>query len=202
MLPCAPVLEAQCATFLHLISFNGVCSCAAVEREWTKALCGSDSSALASLNAAMKRIDLTCLIASPIVVGLLAQHGGGLPPMAAATLGLLAWNLVSWAPEVMLLRLAQRRSPALAADKKTTAAPHSATSTSASSRAHLGWRQRLQGGLGRQASAWGLYARQPAAAAALALALLYLTVLSWGTLMTAYVKSLGLPEAELATCRG
>jgi iron-regulated transporter 1 len=173
-----------------------------VEREWTKALCGSDSSALASLNAAMKRIDLTCLIASPIVVGLLAQNGGGLPPMAAATLGLLAWNLVSWAPEVLLLRLAQRRSPALAADKKAAAAPDSTRSSSASSGAKLGWRERLLAGLRRQAGAWGLYARQPAAAAALALALLYLTVLSWGTLMTAYVKSLGLPGAELAVYRG
>lgn len=39
----------------------------AVEREWTKALCGGDSHALAALNAGMKRIDLTCLIASPIL---------------------------------------------------------------------------------------------------------------------------------------
>lgn len=45
----------------------------AVEREWTKALCGSDSEVLARLNAAMKRIDLTCLIASPILVGLVMQ---------------------------------------------------------------------------------------------------------------------------------
>ena len=173
-----------------------------MEREWTKTLCGSDSAALASLNAAMKRIDLTCLIASPILVGLLAQHGGGLPPMAAATLGLLAWNLASWAPEVLLLRLAQRHSPELAADKTRAAAPDTNSSSTTSISGVLGWHQRLLAALRRQAAAWGLYARQPAAAAALALALLYLTVLSWGTLMTAYVKSLGLPEAELAVYRG
>ena len=88
-----------------------------MEREWTKALCGADTAALASLNAAMKRIDLACLIASPIMVGLLMQHRLGAPPMVAATLALLTWNLVAWGPEVVLLRYAQRRSAALAADK-------------------------------------------------------------------------------------
>ncbi|PRW32971.1 TPR repeat-containing isoform B [Chlorella sorokiniana] len=111
-------------------------SALSVEREWTKALCGSDSAALAHLNAAMKRIDLTCLIASPILVGLVMQHAGEQSMgVVAATLVLLGWNL-------------------------------------------------------------------PTAAAALALALLYFTVLSFGTLMTAYLKSLGLPEAELAVYRG
>ena len=43
----------------------------AVEREWTKALSCGDSAALAEMNAVMKRIDLTCLIASPVAVGLL-----------------------------------------------------------------------------------------------------------------------------------
>lgn len=51
---------------------------AAVEREWTKALCGNDSAALSRLNAAMKRIDLTCLIASPILVGTRHVDNGGI----------------------------------------------------------------------------------------------------------------------------
>ena len=57
---------------MHVQTMHYPHACA-VEREWTKALCGSDSEALAQLNAAMKRIDLTCLIASPILVGLVMQ---------------------------------------------------------------------------------------------------------------------------------
>ena len=180
-----------------------------MEREWTKALCGGDSAALASLNAAMKRIDLCCLIASPIMIGLVMQHAGG-PPMVAATLVLLVWNLASLLPEVLLLRYAQRCSPALTADKAVATGAASTSSdidnpTAASSRQGGNgggmWRHLLRP-LQLQAHAWALYAQQPAAAAALALALLYLTIMSWGTLMTAYLKTLGLPESELALYRG
>ena len=212
-----------------------------MEREWTRALCGGDSQALAALNAAMKRIDvraasncrvlwrgpaaapatracspthlgrprplpntpmrqLTCLIASPILVGLLMQHGGR-QPMAVATAALLAWNLLAWAPEVLLLRRALALSPALAAPRAGDAAKAAAAGSAHPGggggplrRAAAAWRE--------QRGAWALYARQPAAAAALALALIYLTVMSWGTLMTAYLKALGLPEAELAVYRG
>ncbi|GAB4820184.1 hypothetical protein N2152v2_007230 [Parachlorella kessleri] len=104
----------------------------------------------------MKRIDLICLIASPIAVGLLMTYGGS-RPMVVATLAILGWNLGAWVPETALLRAAQRWSPAL---------------------------------------------RQAVTPAALALALLYLTVLSFGTLMTAYLKWRGMAEAELSVYRG
>lgn len=51
-------------------------------------------------------------------------------------------------------------------------------------------------------SSWQAYWQQPTLAAAFALALLYLTVLSLGLLMTAYIKAQGLTEAELAVERG
>ena len=141
-------------------------------------------------------------------VGLVMQHGGG-RPMVAATLALLAWNLASWLPEVALLRYAQRCSPALAADSKPSADSRGGDIDAGAGAGAGGvpgdgdgrW-HRLARPLRQQAQAWALYARQPTAAAAAALALLYLTVLSWGTLMTAYLKELGLPEAELAVYRG
>ena len=49
---------------------------------------------------------------------------------------------------------------------------------------------------------WRAFWNQRTRAAAIALALLYLTVLSLGLLMTAYVKAQGLTEAELAVDRG
>lgn len=124
--------------------------------------------------------------------------------MVAATLVLLCWNLISWPFEVMLLQYAQRCSPALAADRHTK--QPAAHGRAAEEAAGSGGKAAQQGSSGsslqRQLAAWALYARQPAAAAALALALLYFTVLSFGTLMTAYLKALGLPEAELAVYRG
>ena len=185
--------------------------------------------------------------------------------MVGATLALLAWNLLSWLPEVALLRYAQRRSPALARNDRhvgsgskgaaaaAEAAPAEAGAAAAAEAApaEAGAAATPSGGdslsssgpLRRQARAWALYASQPAAAAATALALVYLTVMSWGgcwqeqaackwcrcclrsaavlsrriqsrhipfpthpspagTLMTAYLKALGMPETELAMYRG
>ena len=52
------------------------------------------------------------------------------------------------------------------------------------------------------AMAWRLYLGQKALPAALALALLYLTVMSLGLLMTAYLKWHGMSEATLSLARG
>lgn len=49
---------------------------------------------------------------------------------------------------------------------------------------------------------WKTYFRQGVWPAAVALALLYLTVLSLGLLMTAYLKWQGMSEAELSLWRG
>lgn len=49
---------------------------------------------------------------------------------------------------------------------------------------------------------WAIYFRQSVWPAALALALLYLTVLSLGLLMTAYLKWQGMTEAALSVYRG
>ena len=172
--------------------------------------------------------------------------------MVGATLALLAWNLLSWLPEVALLRYAQRRSPALARnDRHVGSGSKGAAAAAEAAPAEAGAAATPSGGdslsssgpLRRQARAWALYASQPAAAAATALALVYLTVMSWGgcwqeqaackwcrcclrsaavlsrriqsrhipfpthpspagTLMTAYLKALGMPETELAMYRG
>lgn len=60
----------------------------------------------------------------------------------------------------------------------------------------------LRRALSRQRHSWAGYFGQGVTPAALALALLYLTVLSFGTLMTAYLKWRGMVEAELSVYRG
>ena len=59
--------------------------------------------------AGMRRIDLTCLIASPIMAGLLMTLGS----IRVAIVGILLWNMLAWWPECRLLQLAQQFSPFL-----------------------------------------------------------------------------------------
>lgn len=61
------------------------------------------------LFAGMRRIDLTCLIASPIMAGLLMTLGS----IRVAIAGILLWNMLAWWPECRLLQLAQWFSPFL-----------------------------------------------------------------------------------------
>ena len=159
-----------------------------VEREWVKVLCALDSADLAATNAAMKRIDLVALVAAPIAVGLLMTYGGP-HPMAAATAAILAWNLGAWAPEWLLLRRAQAHSASLSAPR--------AVSGDAAMRAMV-----ARSPLHQHLSSWATYGDQACAAAGVSLALLYFTVLSFGSLMTAYLKWLGMAEAELSLYRG
>lgn len=49
-------------------------------------------------SAGMRRIDLTCLIVSPIFAGVLMTYAGS----RTAVLAVLAWNLAACAPECLL----------------------------------------------------------------------------------------------------
>lgn len=189
-----------------------------VEREWTKTLSGGDSDALAAMNAVMKRIDLICLIASPIGVGLLMTW-----KVNAAVVGVLAWNLAAWVPECSLLRRAQEASPALAAPKAGARIDSQSVRNKSIGGAgspeqdgdlDIGYTYpsgksencfatlRLTERCMDVVRGWATYVKQPAAPAALSLALLYFTVMSFGTLMTAYLKWSGMKEAELSIYRG
>ncbi|KAK9815567.1 hypothetical protein WJX72_006024 [[Myrmecia] bisecta] len=150
-----------------------------VEKEWTRALCQGDSAALARLNSGMRRIDLTCLIAAPIAAGLVMTYFG----TPWAILLITAWNLAAWFPECWLLTYAQRQAPGLRREKEPTPTKPAPF-------------------LSKLANGWSAYIRQPVLPAAVALALLYLTVLSLGLLMTAYLKWGSMTEAELSLWRG
>ena len=150
----------------------------AVERRFTKALCGDDAARLAGLNARMRAVDLSCLLLAPIFAGALLQYAG----LATAVLALMAYNAAAYWPERALLRAAAAAAPAIEA-RDTPPDDVSAGSSS-------GWREAL-----------ALYWRQPVLPAALALALLYFTVLSLGFLMTAYLHSRGVPDTVIAVVR-
>ncbi|KAK9817604.1 hypothetical protein WJX74_011025 [Apatococcus lobatus] len=192
-----------------------------VEKEWTKALCQGDSKRLSQVNAGMRRIDLSCSIAAPIAAGFLMTMAS----TRAAVMVISLWNAAACLPECLLLGHALKHSAALRAPKEHQKElelqalgvfsagytnPAAAAAAAAAGLAnhppthsmgsHLlsaarAWLQSLWG-------SWRAYWTQPTFAAAIALALLYLTVLSLGLLMTAYIKDQGLTEAELAVERG
>ncbi len=67
-----------------------------------KQLCLDSSSALSEMNAALRAIDLVCLIGSPILSGCLMTYSS--PTIAVAALS--AYCLVAWVPELVLLKWA------------------------------------------------------------------------------------------------
>jgi len=177
----ALILCTMFSTALSSVASFG--STLSVEREWTKQLCGDDSGQLARLNASMRRIDLCCLILSPLMVGIVMT----LVKVPVAIYLIIGWNLVAWAPECLLLKSAQSCSSLLKEAKQEME-----SSTSAASR----WKQIFSN------AGWKSYLSQDIVLAAFSMTLLYLTVLSLGLLMTAFLNWKGMSEAELSIYRG
>eukprot|EP00210_Caulerpa_lentillifera_P006279 g5998.t1 len=161
----------------------------AIEKDWTKALTGGNSLELAKLNSTLKTIDLSCSILAPILSGVLMSVFN----TTIAVVQILVYNLIVWFPQVALLQFAYTRAPQLhlKAAKETPKETPKAV-----------WWQRWFQYLNSLKNSFGLYIQQSSVLAAMSLAILHLTVLSFGVLMTAYVKWLGLTEAILSLYRG
>lgn len=145
-------------------------------KEWTKALSSGCTQTLARTNAAVRGIDLACNLGAPTVVGGVMTYAD-----TAAGAGLIAaWFALAWVPQCLLLAKAHAASPAL---RKLKPAPQAQPSP-------------------LQTSEWAAYCRQPCLPAALCLAGLYFTVLNFGMLMTAYLRSRGLSELAISGARG
>jgi hypothetical protein len=165
------------------------------------------------MNAAFRAIDLVSLLASPLASGVTMTYAS--PP--AAVLLLTAHCLLAWAPELALLKWAIDASPRLrqqsmqappvgdavppqpgAAATATTAATATpgGSGVSAESAGPAAPSSRSGGkassGDGGCLLSWRLYFRQPVLLANLSLAMLYMTVLSLGFLMTSYLKWSGM----------
>eukprot|EP00898_Chlorokybus_atmophyticus_P002489 jgi/Chlat1/3240/Chrsp22S03423 len=178
---------------------------------------------LTHLNAVMRRIDLCCLVLAPIAVGAVMSSMSA----RAAALLIAGWNIVSGVGEYALLVYVYKQVPAL--QVKSTAGGSKqhqrdfgmqnlgqyerVGADDAEAEITSTYQERKKATLTRlveaitthavQAlSSWRVYWKQETFLPALSLALLYLTVLSFGTLMTAYLKSTGVNELQLAAARG
>ena len=139
-----------------------------------------DCPLLSKVNARLRCIDLTCNLCAPIVVGFLLES---ISP-AGAAMSIAAFNALAWPIEVTCLVWIHHRyqNVLTAKDVSTTAAKDNDETPS-------------------MCEAWSLYYKQPIFRSALALAVLYLTVVSFGTIMTAWFAASGFHAGHLGAAR-
>lgn len=165
-------------------SLGSVGSKICLEKKLARALTRSDSRALTKLNAGLRRIDLSCKILAPGVAGLLLTHGG--PKICV--LFIVTWNVAMWFPEILCVHyLLKKEEYSYVVDEcKPRAHPTHSNS----------------GHFENYVEAWKIYFSQDVCKAALSLALLFYTVLSFGSVMVPYLYSRGMTEATLGLYRG
>eukprot|EP00051_Salpingoeca_urceolata_P019659 m.289759 g.289759 ORF g.289759 m.289759 type:complete len:455 (-) comp19461_c1_seq18:551-1915(-) len=179
--------------FVLLLAFSVVshlaslASTLAVEKDWVRVICGSNEVLLAKTNARLRRIDLSCKILAPMLVGFLMTYLGAL----AGAIFIGAWNLATWPLEYVLLSRVHSAFPALQATKtQQTRGPERTT-------LQLVFKQFIV-----LVEGWRLYSAQSTFRPGLALGFLYCTVLSFGSIMTGYTYYRGMSEVVLGSTRG
>ena len=144
------------------------------------------SQALANANGVLKVIDMGALICSPIAFGAIATCAS----LAAAVAAMGAFAVLACAAELPVVAHLAAGSPALEAMGSRRASVDEPRGQAAAP------------GLASPSAMAAAYAAEPAARPALSLAVLYMTVLSFGNIMTGYLKAEGALDAEVAAFRG
>lgn len=142
-------------------------------------------SMITKFNSRMRQLDLFTEVSSPVLAGLLLIITHPSVPLFGFLLVAL-WNVVSFIPEMLILKSIFKSSPELLKEK---------TQTSATSKLSM---------LAKLKNGWTSFFRQPVAPAVGAYALLWLSVLSpHGVLLTGYLKDAWhLPEIVVGAFRG
>lgn len=215
-------------TFGATSALAGMAMDVVVERDWVVLIAEKQGGGfLTQINAAMRRIDLSCKLLAPVAVGFMMSS---VSVMASAVL-IAVWNVTSVGVEYWLLHHVYIAMPILQ-QKSTASRSQSLVESSAPGEMELGTfnpgntvqvedneEVRLLGGRAaptrsRQSAfveklkhlplveGWATYMHQEAMLAGLALALLYFTVLSFGSFMTAVLNWRGIPAYALGLARG
>ena len=176
-----------------------------IERDWVVAMADSDEVWLRQTTVFLKQIRLVCVILAPILTGQIVDVG-----IAGGSLGvewLIGVKLISLAVEYRCLGEAHRMSPTLHADGDISienadmapdldraedfAAEASNPGKAEKCRALRSYRDDLR-----------VYASQSMVWAGLGYALLYLDVLTFGGMMTTFLKSRGIPWSTIGVLQG
>lgn len=140
---------------------------------------------ITQFNSRLRQLDLFTEVSAPVLAGLLLILN--LPSIPLLGLLLIAgWNLISFFPEVLILRSIFKNNPALLKKEFQT------------------FNANKMSLLAKMTTGWVSFFKQPIAPAVLAYALLWLSVLSpHGVLLTGYLKDgLQMPEVVIGIFRG
>jgi iron-regulated transporter 1 len=164
---------------------SAVLNTVSVERDWTVVIAETDEARLATMNAQMRRIDLFCKLAGPLAISVIDSASTRAAILATATM-----STTSVFIEYIAIARVYHAVPALRAPK---------------SPARSSWEQHHSTILGTvRSNAFVLlsYIRHPAFLPSFALALLYLTALSFSGQFITYLLAQDLSSATVAMLRG
>jgi len=164
---------------------SAVLNTISVERDWVVVVAGPDETRLATMNAQMRRIDLFCKLVAPLAISLFDSHSTQVAALVTAAL-----SIASVSVEYFAIARVYKAVPALRDPKSSgeEAPDHQPNST----------KDRLLGAT----TMLSTYFRHPAFLPSFALALLYLTVLSFSGQLITYLLAQDLNSASVALLRG
>ena len=141
---------------------SAVLNTISVERDWVVVVAGTDEARLATMNAQMRRIDLFCKLVAPLAISLADSYSTQVAALVTAALSIASVSVEYFAIARVYQAVPALREPKSLDKDKLDRKPVST-------------KDRLLGA----ATVVSTYVRHPAFLPSFALALLYLTVLSF-----------------------
>jgi iron-regulated transporter 1 len=164
---------------------SAVLNTISVERDWVVVVAGADEARLATMNAQMRRIDLFCKLVAPLAISLVDSYSTKIAALVTAALSIASVSI-----EYFAIARVYQAVPALRDPKSSD--------EDTSSRQSVSTRDRLSSA----ATVVLRYVCHPAFLPSFALALLYLTVLSFSGQLITYLLAQDLSSASVALLRG
>ncbi|KAL3531627.1 hypothetical protein ACH5RR_005148 [Cinchona calisaya] len=189
-----------------------------VEREWVVVISeGQHPGVLTKMNSIIRRIDLVCKLFAPVVTGFIISFVS----LTASAVALALWNIFSVGLQYWLLMSVYNGIPALSESSRKRVLRSTPTdierspSTNENLNSHYpgdddleqvnrSWVRKVIERISRVPyfSSWKVYLKQDVVLPGFSLALLYFSVLSFGTLMTAALEWEGVPAYIIGIARG
>uniref|UniRef100_A0ACD5X2B8 Uncharacterized protein n=1 Tax=Avena sativa TaxID=4498 RepID=A0ACD5X2B8_AVESA len=173
-----------------------------IEREWVVVMCsGHPAAVLTEINSVIRRIDLSCKLLAPVLSGLVISFVS----TQASAVALALWNVASVGMVYWLFVSVYNGVPALGENVHKRRESAAEIVAPAGEEVHsAGWKVRARKQLSSLlcCESWAVYMRQEVVLPGVALAILYFTVLSFGTLMTAALDWKGIPAYVISLARG
>ncbi|PON94365.1 Ferroportin [Trema orientale] len=185
-----------------------------IEREWVVVISeGNSPEHLTKMNSVIRRIDLTCKLCAPVVTGFIISFVS----LKASALSLALWNTISVWVEYWLFISVYNGIPALqeSSHRRVSKSPSKSDFEERKSTSHdeeSSQMKLLEDSLKAKFTklvssvpyfnAWRVFWQQDIVLPGIALALLFFTVLSFGTLMTAALEWEGIPAYVIGIARG